>query len=188
MKKTTITITTLCLFAILSCGIVIHLACKHEDSCDGCSLTNAQLSFICCSGSEAIFKNDITNALDTLYASAKTYGSSVCSDYCDKGYGSVNVGYTFTHFGSFGISISNYNEAIPIIGFTAKGIYGFDLNVPTQTVTVNGTTYNDVYSVQQDSTKIFTVDKQAIPWKLYYSQSQGFVRFYMVNGQTWSKL
>jgi hypothetical protein len=187
MNKHAITITTLGLLAILSVWLVIHISCKKENSCPGCSLTNEQLSFICCSGSEAIFKNDTTNALDTLYASDKSYGQSFCSDYCDEGYGSVIEGFTFSHLSPFYFQINAGDPSeIPDILFSI-GI-SFGLNSPTQTVTVNGITYNDVYSTQIDSTKITTANKQTVPWKIYYSKSQGFVRFYMMNGQTWSKL
>jgi hypothetical protein len=98
-----------------------------------------------------------------------------------------------THLGYFELHIENHGWTPQAWFFSSHNMYDvifYDLNVPTQTVVVDGTTYNDVYSVQTDSTKIDTSnwDKQKIPWKIDYSKSKGFVRFHMVNGQTWSKL
>jgi hypothetical protein len=55
-------------------------------------------------------------------------------------------------------------------------------------MTINGTTYNDVFVTSINPATIPSSYKSKTPWKINYSKSKGFIRFYMVNGQTWSKL
>jgi len=190
MKKETITITTLGLLALLLCGLVVHLSCRKENDCSGCILTNDQKNFIPYVEKEkVIFKNDITNIYDTLYVKDKVFQYSFCSDPCSNGIGSVYSDITFTHLVSFQISVGLSNS--PQIGFgdtVSHRDYTLNLNDPTQAITVNSTIYNDVYVVQVDSTTIVNVERSKEPFKIYYSKSQGFVKFFMVNGQTWSKL
>ena len=189
MKKITVTITTLGLLAILSCWLVFHISCKKEDDCSGCYLTNDQLALmVYTKGQKVIFKNDSTNTLDTLNVEDISYCPSNCSSPCYFGTGCVEANFTFSHLSQFYILISPLSNDCLLSTHFAEG-YGFDLNTPTQTVTVNSTTYNDAYIVQVDSTTInHNGDQLKVPWKIYYSKSKGFVRFFMVNGQTWSKL
>jgi hypothetical protein len=193
MKKITVTITTLGLLAILSCWLVFHISCKKEDDCSGCpQLSNEELNFICYNqGDKVVFKNDSTNIFDTLTIYIKVINPTFCSDPCNKPNGSVIANFSFSHLlKSGGIGIQSHNET-PEIGFDGPSYnsYNFPLSGNTQTVTVNSTTYNDAYIVQVDSTTInHNGDQLKVPWKIYYSKSKGFVRFFMVNGQTWSKL
>ncbi|MGD0709545.1 MAG: hypothetical protein ABR968_00020 [Bacteroidales bacterium] len=191
MKKTTLTITSLGLLALLSCWLVFHLSCK-KDECSGCYLTNDQLAFlIYTKGQKVIFKNDSTNILDTLYAEGTAWGYSACSDPCNEQSGSAQVNFTFSNLNEsqFWINAGQGSSSYPFIQFFGKSDYTFFINPPTQIVTVNGTTYNDVYLAQIDSTNIDSHgEKLKVPWKIYYSKSVGFVRFYMMNGQTISKL
>ena len=188
----TITITTLGLLAILSCWFVIHLSCK-KDCSTPCDLTASEKSFFSCYNNpeNILFKNDVTSVTDTLVVNGMGLQTSTCSSECGTDYTSYGaiIGWpTFHPIGSIEMGVWHGNP--PSIGIEGKHWYGCDLIGPTQTFIVNGTTYNDVYSVQIDSTRIDTcaIDKPKIPWKMYYSKSKGFVRFYMVNGQTWSKL
>jgi hypothetical protein len=192
MKKKTITFTTLGLLAILSCGLVLYLSCGLTSNCKDCpQLSNEELSFFCYNtGDEVVFKNDITNVFDTLTIKVKATNSTGCSDPCDGPNGSIVVNFTFLHLlKSGGMDIQGHNKTPEIsLGGTTHNVYNFPLSGKTQTVNVNGTAYNDIYSVQVDSTTIVSQDRQSVPWKIYYSKSNGFVRFFMVNGQTWSKL
>ncbi len=164
MKKTTLTLTSLGLLAILSCWLVFHVSCKKEDDCSGCYLTDEQKSFLIgVQGQKVIFKNDTTGIFDTLCTEGTFYGPSNCSSPCDNQPGSVATGFTFSHLSPFGIHISSSGEGTPFINFT--GGCNFNLDPPTQNVTVNSTTYNDVYSMQIDSTKISNAYKQTVPWK-----------------------
>jgi hypothetical protein len=75
----------------------------------------------------------------------------------------------------------------PQLGFTGYSI--FNLKGTQQSISINGGTYNDVYEVSIDSTLINISNTQStIPWKIDYSESKGLVRYYMINGQAWSKL
>lgn len=195
MKKTTITITSLALLAILSCGIVIHISCRKENDCSCVQLSKDEETFLCYNqhGQKAFYKNDITNALDTLSVNYYWPTGTTCSYPCDGGSTSINVTLIFSNL--FGCGIYITHDQPPEISFdtfmddSIKGSYNFFLNGATQTISVNSTNYNDVYTTQIDSTTIISNgDKKRVPWKLYYSKSQGFVRFYMINGQTWSKL
>ncbi|NTW32379.1 MAG: hypothetical protein HGB12_07110 [Bacteroidetes bacterium] len=185
MKKITITITTIGLLALLSC--------IQEKNCGGsCSpLSNEELAFICYSGGEkVIFKNDTTNVFDTLYVDSKGTSPVNCSDPCGVPNGSIGASIDF--LGGFSLRIDRHNQPPYLMFFGSNyAHYTFVLDVPHQTITVNSITYNDVYSVQelQDSTSIISNgDQLKVPWKIDYSKSKGFIRFYMTDGQTWSKL
>jgi hypothetical protein len=188
MKKTIFTITSLGLLAILSCWLVFHVSCKKENDCSDCYLTSEQTALIIyMQGQKVIFKNDSTNIFDTLFV--KDIGSqlSSCSSPCDQQSSHCVEVFSFSHFNEFNFEVSTSSQ-IPIIYFNNLK-YIFELNVPTQIATVNSSTFNDVYSVHVDSTTIVSNgDKLKVPWKIDYSKSKGFVRFYMINGQTWSKL
>jgi hypothetical protein len=195
MKKTTSIITTLGLFALLSCVIVFYLSCKKKEkeviTCtDDCShLSDAELAFLCYTqGQKVIFKNDTTNILDTLIVLNKGTDSWQCTSTCEGQ--SIYASFAFSHLEQFNFSIPHHNSDPNIYFPCGLAAYGFVLNVPVQTIAVNSTVYNDIYSVQgQDSAIIRSWgDQFQIPWKIYYSKSQGFVRFYMLDGQTWSKL
>lgn len=53
-----------------------------------------------------------------------------------------------------------------------------------QTITVNGKTYTDVYSVSSDTNTVATSEA----WKIDYSKSNGIVRLYYLKGLVWSKI
>jgi hypothetical protein len=188
MKRTTITIMTLGLLAILLCGLIFYTSCRSETECSGCKLTNEQIAIICYTqGQKVIFKNDSTNILDTLNVVQKYYNTYHCSSPCNGGYGEVGATLTFSHLTEFSITIYAQPKIIASFGDNNNNFPFFFGN--TQTVTVNSTTYNDVYSVQTDSTRIISFGyQQKVPWKIYFSKANGFVRFYMTSGQTWSKL
>ena len=155
MQKTKITITTIALIALISCVVVFYLSCKKTETkvitcADDCSpLSNAELAFICYTqGQKVIFKNDTTHILDTLIVTNKyTYPLTwECTSPCE-GQG-IEADFAFSQLEQFYIVIPYHNET-PLIEFPggAPAPYGYLLNVPTQTITVNSTTYNDIYSV-----------------------------------------
>ena len=193
MKKTTITITTLGLLAILSCWLVIHLSCKKEDDC-GCVMTQDEQTFIPktynIAGTETFFKNNITNIIDTLLLTNLDSYQSTCSSPCENGPYSAEANFTFSHlWQGFIVVRHGTTPAFAIVSSWLKGEYTFDLNGSYISTTVNGITYNDIWAVQNpDSATIRTNgDQLKAPWKIYYSKSIGFVSFYMLNGQIWSK-
>ena len=192
MKKHTLTISTLGLIALLTCGMVLYISC-HKNDCKDCpQLTSEELAFICYSkGDKVVFKNDITNTFDTLLIKNKSTERIYCnSTYCGEN-GSIGASFTFSYLlKSGGIGIQSHNES-PEISFDGPSYhsYIFPLSGNTQNITVNSITYNDIYTVQVDAATINSQgDSLKVPWKIYYSKSKGFVRFYMTNGQTWSKL
>ena len=195
MRSITVRITFLGLFAILLCSVFLNISCNQTIYCPGCKLTPDEESFVYYTqNSKLIFKNDITNIFDTLSVSAVGKSASNCSDPCEKGASSAYSKFSFFHLsqGSVGINAGNtpliyfWTGMPPIIYSTP--IFYFQLNVPTQTITVNNIIYNDVFRVQTDSIAIdSTGDRLKVPWKLEYSKSSGFIRFYMLNGETWSK-
>ena len=191
MKKYTITISTIGLIALLTCGMVLYISC-HKNDCKDCQpLSDEEKAFICYNqGDKIVFKNDSTNVFDTLTIYAKGIISENCSESCYQPYATLFADFSFSHLlqgGGMGIQ---YHNEIPKITIGAyPDSYNFPLSGNTQSFTVNNVTYYDVYIVQADSSEInHNGDQQQIPWKINYSKSKGFVRFYMINGQTWSKL
>ncbi len=185
MKKTTITITTLGLLGLVLCGLVIHLSCNKDDC--PCSISNKQMALISYTqGQKVIFKNDATSILDTLYVSDKIFNLATCSYNCNNVYENIEADISFSHIGECELDLYHASMLIHFKG-TQDGWYDYPFNGTTYSITVNGTTYNDAHLLQIDSTTIYNLDKPTVPWKCYYSKSKGFVRFYMVNGQIWSK-
>jgi len=188
MKRQIIEISFLGMLALLSLGLVFYVSCDTEDNCSQYHpLSNAEEAFICYTqGNQVIFKNDTTNVIDTLYVKERYIQDYYFSGHCTIS-GEVIANFTFSHLASFGLGV--LHEQSPNIWFgSVHASYNFPLVGSFQTFTINSTTYNDVYAVQTDSTTIVSNgDKQEVPWKVYYSKSKGFVRFFMVNGQTWSK-
>ena len=193
MRTQSIKITLLVLFVVVLFGILLNSSCFTEITCPGCKLTPEEESICYSQYEKIIFKNDVTNFLDTLSVSGIFRNASNCSDPCEKGASSAYSPFSFVHL-SFG-SVYATAGGTPFIGFykTASSyfdapFYYFQISVPTQTITVNSITYNDVYRVQTDSTAIDSIgDRLKVPWKLEYSRTRGFIRFYMLNGETWSK-
>jgi hypothetical protein len=193
MKKEILKISLFFVFIILFVVILIIQSC-HNDICTGqCDqLSKAEMKFICYDGGESIiFKNDATSVLDTLITYEKGTISVDCSAPCNKPNGRMIEGFRLSHLGYMEIHIESHGQT-PFILFNGCApdyeFYLYNLDNPSQTITVNSTTYDDVFSVQQDSVVIDSSgDKQKVPWKIDYSKSKGFVRFHMVNNQTWSK-
>ena len=134
-------------------------------------------------GDIAVFRNDTTGVFDTLHVTQKGYGTSSFEN-CNQVNNVLNVFFTFSHIN--GGHIQKIHNEAPTIGVTTYIV--FPLTGLIGSMTINGTFYNDVFVTSIDSTTIPSNNKSQIPWKLAYSNSNGFIRFYMVNGQTWSKL
>ena len=124
--------------------------------------------------------------LDTLYVIHKEYGTTYYPQPCER---LVNVSIaiicSFLHIEEWGFVSKTHNETPNI--FFHHG-YFFELSGALQSMTINSILYNDVYVPSVDSTTIAPDDRNSVPWKIAYSKSRGFIRFYMVNGQTWIKL
>jgi hypothetical protein len=187
-------ITFLGLFSILLFGLLLNSSCYREIYCPGCKLTPEEESMISYKQNEKlIFKNDINYTYDTLSVYAIVWNISNCSDPCASGASSAFSPFNFFHLSTGRIYASAGNT--PFICFyktsppnNYSSYYNYQLNVPTQNITVNNIIYNDVYRVQTDSIAIDSSgDRLKVPWKLEYSKSSGFIRFYMLNGETWSK-
>ena len=189
MNKSIVILTTLGIFAIILCFLVFHTSCKKEVDCSDCQLTNDQIALmIYTQNQKVLFKNDATNITDTLFVGSIYYEPPHCSSPCDFGTGAIMANFTFSQLSPFCFLISS-GEAFPFAQF--DGSYSFNLNSSTQYVIINGTTYNDVCSIisNPDSVTIRkNGDQSKVPWKILYSKSKGFIRFYMLNGQTISKL
>jgi hypothetical protein len=188
MKRQIIEISFLGMLALLSVGLVFYVSCDTEDNCSQYHpLSSAEEAFICYTqGNQVIFKNDTTNIIDTLVVKDRYIQTDHFSGHCSVD-DEVISDFKFSHLASFGLDL--WHGQSPTIWFGGvHSTYNFPLVGSFQTFTINSTTYNDVYSVQTDSTTIVSNgDKQDVPWKMYYSKSKGFVRFFMVNRQTWSK-
>ena len=186
MKKEIITITTLGLLAILSCGIIFNVSCEKETDCN-CGLTpqeEAIVSFYHV-GDIAVFKNDMTGVFDTMHVPRIDGFLSNCSSPCKNADETINAYFDFSHLNECMVAVlENSTPGINISGTS----FGFNLNGSMLSMTINSTNYNDVYVPSIDSTKIAVNSRSSIPWKIAYSKTKGFIRFYMVNGQTWSKL
>jgi len=151
MKKTTITLTTLGLLAILSCGLVGYLSCRQEqvNNCSNCQITSQEESQLSAyaTGDKAVFKNDTTGAIDTLGISSKSETLSFCSYPCNNTEISLSVRGNFLN-NSFTIFISHNSppgSAIPYIGFSGIDVT-FPLGGTMQSMTINSISYNDVFN------------------------------------------
>jgi len=196
MRKEIIKVSMLGMIAIVMCGMLLYVSCKPKCTPD-CGLTQSEQDFFSCYNNveKIFFKNDSTNAIDTLiipggYESGCSGPCINCPDYEQTVYGCFDYHITFSLFGKFKLRIG-HDQPPDIVVSGYKVDYFYILNTQPQAININGTSYNDVYSVQSspDSVTIDTNnnDKQKIPWKIDYSKSQGFVRFYMLNRQTWTK-
>ena len=155
MKKTTITITSLALLAILSCWLIFHISCKKEDNCSGCALTPQELSLLSFYkvGDIAVFKNDMTGVFDTLHVTERDEVPSTCSYPCNKGPEYLNVHVVFSHLTEciLGVDLNNSTSGISYANFICGCAGGSET---IQSMTINSTIYNDVYEPSFDSTKI----------------------------------
>jgi hypothetical protein len=194
MGKEILKISILGLIEILLCIMVFHVSCEDKYSiCTGCFLTKDEISFIpYSSGNSISFKNDSSGINGTLHVISKDSYNAQCSSPCDEKTGTILATFSFDNWENFYLDVERHGMP-PYVYFSHNGNgwigYELTLNGTTHNVIINGTTYNDIYTVQMDSINIDTLgDSQIVPWKIDYSKSKGFVRFHMVNGQTWSKL
>ena len=174
MKKRFLLIPFLFLFGLYSCT-----------KCRLCSeaLTDEEKSFVCYKGTGhtalSYFKNNISGAIDSLVIDPNpnqgAEGTTDCNDSegCQPQESFYTDAFT-TQFGSWEISV--YHNAPPHI------YYNISMDMPTQTLTVNGIEYNDVFSV------LTPANNNQHCWKLYYSRAHGFVCFFMEDGSNWYKL
>ena len=168
---------------LIGLWIFSYYSCS-KDNCDHCRLSVADLAFIVNKkGDMSFFKNDLTGDLDTLHCESLSSGSSSCSDPCRDLTGSNYAMFKFSPTRDPWIYVSIGNPAIIRYSF---GNIDFPLTMAIQSMTINNITYNDVYSVSIDSNSIDNGDK--IPWKIDYSKSRGFVRFYLKNNIIWSRV
>ena len=195
MKNEIIKISILGLLAILSCGLIFYISCRSEDDCSNCQITQQEIALLPAynQGDIAVFKNDTTGEFDTLHVTRKSGTLSGCSYPCNNAGGGMFIWCSVLK-NNFQIDV--WHSSTPVTVNTIPGIgisEGYSINFlvrgTMQSNTINNTTYNDIFTTIIDSTKVLTSPPPMIvPWKIYYSKSKGFVRFYMVNGQTWSKL
>jgi hypothetical protein len=174
------------IFLCLCLCVSLFFACRKKTDCSAYQITSTEESFLCYKqGQIAIFKNDITGLIDTL--------SVVSVGHEPRGQNYTSCNNTIVAVGAViywpiinklpggNINVEVYHNTTP---YTDVGGSSFKLSGSFQTITINSTTYNDVYSVSIDSNSVNNTD----PWKIDYSKSVGFVRFYMKKGVTWSKL
>ena len=188
MKKTS-SISALGVYALLLCGVCLHYSCRLDRSdCSKYEITQQETAFLSAynKGDIAFFKNDTTGVFDTLHVIDMGYGSGYYGEPCNKTVNTaLNAQFSFSHLHGCGVYI--WHNTIPEIIYSYTN-YEFLLSGSLQSMTINSTSFNDVYIPSLDSTKITSADRNSVPWKIAYSKSKGFIRFYMVNGQTWSKL
>jgi len=168
--------------------LLLFFSCGRDPDCSECQITEQEKAFLSIynQGDISVFKNDSTNAVDTLTARNKGESWSGCSDPCSNTSGSLSVGFASSTFSKLnGCTIIVGHNSTPMISYTD---YFFPLSGTLQAMTINSTTYNDIYLPSIDSSIIDNSYRNSIPWKIAYSKSKGFLRFYMINGQTWSKL
>ena len=139
-------------------------------------------------GQTVLFQNTSTSAIDTLQVwtkDDKKYGSSSrCHD--------AVIGLTcqlwfnaFSGGGGSSVYIKVDHGQNPKVSIPSGGGGEYILNGSPQTMTVNSISYSDIYSVSIDSS---TTTSAGAPWKIEYSKSKGFVRFYMKGGNIYTKL
>ncbi len=187
MKKKIVTIKTLGLLLFLLCSVCLYYSCK-TNNCSDYEITQQEIAFLSAynQGDIAVFKNDSTGIYDTMHVTDKSYGTMYYYEPCNQSVNvALSVDYDFSHINGGTIQIIHVES--PEIVFFGGG-YVFELDGSSQSMFINGINYNDVFVTSIDSTTISSINHNKVPWKINYSKSKGFVRFYMVNGQTWSKL
>ena len=185
MMKKTHSIIKHIVYLLLLCGVCFLYSCYSN--CSKYEITQQETELLSAynQGDIAVFKNDSTSVIDTLHVIEKDYGSTYYDEPCNKSiHDALGIQIVFSHLHDCGISIEH--NKTPEIHFSYTS-YEFPLSGSLQSMTINGITYEDIFITSVDSTMISTNDHNQIPWKIDYSKSKGFVRFYMVNGETWSK-
>lgn len=173
---------------LLLCGICFLYSCTTHH-CSDYEITTEEEAFLSAynQGDIAVFKNDTTGIFDTLRVINKDYGTThydnPCNDFVKT---SLRAQFNFTYLEDCWFRIWHNETNIANIAFPV--CCDFSLSGIAQTLSINGTNYNDVFVTSVDSVTISSIYHNSVPWKIAYSKSKGFVRFYMVNGQTWSKL
>jgi hypothetical protein len=169
---------------IIFVGIaLVFYKCSKDSNCSPCQITNSEKDFMCMKqGDVEIFKNDSTGTLDTLKISQIEETRGNCSSPCNNSISGYWIQFSHTYWWNMDIEI--YHLIPPKIRLFGafSSLQEFILQGPTQIIVVNGITYNDVYSIEADS------GQQATPcFKIDYSKSKGFVRFYFKDGTTSSR-
>jgi hypothetical protein len=164
---------------------LLFYSCSNEIDCN-CIITpeEEQLVSFYHAGDIVGFKNDSSGVTDIMHVISKGSNRSGCSSPCANGAADVVTSFEFSHL--LGCRVSVWHRSIPNVTFS-NATYFFELKETLQSMTVNNITYDDVYVSSIDSTKIEPGNQNRAPWKIAYSKSKGFIRFYMVNGQTWNK-
>lgn len=171
---------------LLLCIVCFYYSCNTHD-CSDYEITPEEEAFLSAynQGDIAIFKNDTTGVYDTLHVTSKSYGTGYYFEPCNQSVNDVlNAWFSFSHLKECHFQII-HNE-IPKIFYS--NYIQFSLGGSLQSIIINGTSYNDVFVTLIDTTNLSSSYSNNGPWKINYSRSKGFIRFYMVNGQTWSKL
>jgi hypothetical protein len=192
-KKTTRNITRVWQIVILSYVIFFNYSCKPSSDCSRYEINQQEKEFLSVfnAGDIAVFRNDTTGVFDTLYVTDKSYGNPSSSENCDHSVATnLGVGFIFSNYNDLNYCmVSVQHNSAPIISYpNFSSCCKFSLSGEIQSMTINNTTYNDVFTPMIDSITIPSAARHNVPWKIAYSKSNGFIRFYMVNGQTWSKL
>jgi hypothetical protein len=167
-------------------SLLFH-SCSNEIDCS-CIITQEEekLVSIYNVGDIAVFKNDTTGVTDIMHVASKGSNRSSCSSPCVNGKADVVVSFKFSHLRECRVGV--WHRATPNITFSNScSSCLFELNETLQSITVNNTLYDDVYISSIDPAQIEAGNEKEIPWKIAYSKSRGFVRFYMKNGETWSR-
>ena len=169
---------------IIFIGVVLFFyKCSKDVDCSPCQITNAEKEFVFMKqGDIEVFKNDSTGVLDTLKILRINETKGNCSSPCNNSISGYWIQFDHTYW--WNIEIQIYHLVPPKI-MCNGGILPaqeFILKGSTQTIVVNGTTYNDVYSIEVDSSKLATPC-----YKIDYSKSKGFVRFHFIDGTASSR-
>jgi hypothetical protein len=137
------------------------------------------------------FKNSVTNIIDTLHVGRKNTYKAGMEKPCQNVVGGLSQ--YFALWG--GYSNNSYQGNLNItrnmvitIGFSWGGSAAYSSFSTPQTVTLNNITYTDVYVTSMDPIAITTEEAPHLPWKIEYSKSAGFLRFYMKYGDVYAKL
>ncbi len=165
--------------------MLLFYSCKPDCSAD--QITPAEASFISYqAGDKAFFKNDSTGIIDTFLVTAKHKINYCMSCQCVDAIKGISVEITTKVIAHNKIWITCYhnNYQGPYVQVYGEHSPSF-VGVAPQTMTINGTTYHDVYSSSIDTANF--IDSMKL-WKINYSASHGFLQFFMKNGVTWNKL
>ena len=174
-------------------SLILLLSSCTKDTCEDkyYYLTNDEISWLSYSGGEVlIFKSN-----DGLYDTSKVSnrilnyeGKHIFESKCSELYqnGLINIPLADSGFSIVVKHIDNSASIILPIPHTNSYFQfaKFSDFSPQNNISINGTTYNNVYVMNLDTTNFL----QPTVWRIFYTKQNGILKFDITKGQNWTRV